>query len=37
MYCALSELRSFVGTPSQGCALGYHMFPFQGNERIRDR
>jgi hypothetical protein len=30
LYCALSELRSFVGTLSQGCALGYHMLPFQG-------
>jgi hypothetical protein len=31
-YRALSELHTFVGMPSQGCALGYHLLPFQGND-----
>jgi hypothetical protein len=35
--CALLELQSSVGTPTQGCALGYHILPFQGNERSESR
>ena len=32
---ALTELPNAQRTCSQGCALGYHMLPFQGNVGIR--